>query len=311
MLGVVVVACATLVALWTTGVISKATFGLVAPRSTRGLVAVPIAPRAIPAYTRLTRDHFWDPVKNELTVTYLPPRAVTPDMLTKWTDIWGHVLDHDKPAGYVFTKADLFAEGTRAGLVAGIPAGKRAIRVQADKVEGLYGLQRGDRFDLVATLPIDAKGRAQNFGFAGAYAQQFALQAQLTNWQKQATVRVLVQNGAVVEPLSARQIPVYATTMTQGAITRMRPIQEVVIAIAPGEVARLTEAMAVDATISAVPRSGQPDDPKNSVTPELSPVSPFSAPGLGLGGSDASSGGLAMVEAISGSKRELTAVVTK
>jgi hypothetical protein len=69
--------------------------------------------------------------------------------------------------------------------------------------------------------------------------------------------------------------------------------------------------MAVDATISAVPRSGQPDDPKNSVTPELSPVSPFSAPGLGLGGSDASSGGLAMVEAISGSKRELTAVVTK
>jgi hypothetical protein len=163
----------------------------------------------------------------------------------------------------------------------------------------------------VATLPIDAKGRAQNFGFAGAYAQQFALQAQLTNWQKQATVRLLVQNGAVVEPLSARQIPVYATTMTQGAITRMRPIQEVVIAIAPGEVARLTEAMAVDATISAVPRSGQPDDPKNSVTPELSPVSPFSAPGLGLGSSDASSGGLAMVEAISGSKRELTAVVTK
>jgi Flp pilus assembly protein CpaB len=311
-LGVIAAACAVLAVLWATGVISKATFGLAAPVvSTRGLVAVPVAPRGVPAYTRLSRDHFWDPVKQQLTVTYLPPRSVTPDMLTKWTEIWGRVLNHEKPAGYVFTEADFLPKGTRPGLVAGIPEGKRAIRVQADKVDGLYGLEPGDRFDLVATLPIDAKGRAQNFGFAGAYAQQLALQAQLTNWQKQATVRVMVQNGVVVEPLTTRQVPVFASSLTQAAVTRMRPIQEVVIAIAPNEVAKLTEAMAVDAKISAVPRSGRPDDPKNSVTPNLSPVSPFTAPGLGVGGSDSSSNGLAMVEAISGSKRELTAVVTK
>jgi Flp pilus assembly protein CpaB len=307
-LGVVVLGAVALVVLWKTGVISRATFGAATTPSTRGLVAVPMTPRAIPAYTRVTRDDFWDPAGKRLTVTYLPPQAVTPDLLTKWSDIWGRVLDHDKPAGYVFTEADFLPKGTRAGLVAGIPAGKRALRVQADKVTGLYGLQRGDHLDLVATLPIDVKGRAQSFGFAGAYAQQLALQAQLTNWQKQATVRVMAQNAVVVEPLTTRQVPVYSSTLTQGAVTRLRPVQEVVIAVDPGDVARLTEALAVDAQISAVPRSGRPDDPAASVTPDLDPVSPFGGPGVAPG---AGAAGLTMVEAIAGSKRELTAVVAK
>ena len=298
--------------LWAAGVLTRETFGLVGPSPTRGMVAVPTPARNIPAYTKVTRDHFWDPVTKQLTVIYLPPRSVTPEMLVNFNQIFGRVLDHEKPAGYVFTEADFLPVGTRPGLVAGIPPGKRAIRVEADKVQGLFGLQPGDRFDLVATLPIDMKGRTQAFGFAGAYSEQLALQAQLTNWQKQATVRVMVQDGVVVEGVTTRQIPVYANTMTQGGITRMRPVQEGVIAIAPGEVARLTEALAVEAKISVVPRSGRPDDPKNSVTPNLSPVSPLRAPGQGTGGSGTTTdGGLAVVEAIAGSKRELTAVVTR
>lgn len=294
------------VALWVTGVIGPATFGFASTPSTRGLVAVPAPPRPIPAFTKITRDHFWDPVAGQLNVIYLSPRSVTPAMLVKWTDILGRVLDHDKPAGYVFTESDFLPSGTRPGLVAGIPSGKRAIRVAADKVEGVYGLLPGDRFDLVATLPIDAKGRAQAFGFAGPYAQQLALQAQLTNWQKQATVRVIVQNGVVVEPLTTRQIPMYSTTLTQGGITRMRPVQEAVVAVDPDEVVRLTEAIAVDATIAVVPRSGRPDDSPTSRTPDRRPVSPF---GAGLG--DGRPGEVTMVEAISGSKRDLTAVIAK
>lgn len=315
-LGAALTAAASLGALWYFGLLDLSKFRGPAVRSTAGLVAVPIPARTIPAYTKVTRDHFWDPKNGQLTVVYLPPKSVTPEMLSSLSDILGRVLDHDKPAGYVFTESDFLPKGTREGLVAGIPAGKRAIRVPADKVEGLYGLRVGDRFDLVATLPIDSGrgGGAQSFNFGGLYGQQLSLQARLSNWQKQATVRVMVQNGVVVEPMTTRQIPIFNNTLTQGGITRMRPVQEIVIAVDPEEVARLTEAMAVDAKISTVPRSGRPDDPVNSRTPDLRPVNPFSGPGSAAFGTTENHPGqnadppFSVVETIIGQKRELTAV---
>jgi Flp pilus assembly protein CpaB len=293
--------------------------------STDGMTPIPVPARAIPAYARVTRDHFWDPTNQRLTFIYLPANSVTPEMLTRLSDILGRVLDHEKPAGFVFTEADFLPSGTREGLVAGIPAGKRAIRVEADKVQGLYGLRAGDRFDLVATLPIEAGRGGQAFSNAGGvYGQQLALQAQLSNWQRQATVRVMVQNGVVVEPMITRQVPVFSRTLTQGGITRMRPVQEIVIAVDPDEVARLTEAIAVGAEISTVPRSGRPDDPPSSITPDLRPVSPFTGPTVASiseppGTADApapgapsqGTGPFTMVETISGSARELKAVPSR
>jgi Flp pilus assembly protein CpaB len=273
--------------------------------SMAGLVAVPTPARAIPAYTRVTRDHFWNPATGQLAVVYLPPQAVTKEMLTRLPDVLGRVLNHDKAPGYVFTDADFMPDGTREGLVAGIPAGKRAIRIPADVVDGLFGLNSGDRFDLVATMPID-EGRAgggQAFDFGGVFADQLALEARLSNWQKQATVQVLAQNGVIVEAMTTRQIPVVQTSVAEGARTRTRPVQEVVIAVEPTEVAQLTEAMAVGAKIWMVPRSGRPDDPMTSKTPELRPVSPFSN-----GSGSRGEGSYKVVETIMGQRRELTAV---
>jgi hypothetical protein len=190
--------------------------------------------------------------------------------------------------------------------VGGIPAGKRAIRVDSEKVEGLAGLRSGDRFDLVSSLALDNKVGQNAFAVGGSYAPQLSLQAGLTNWQKQATVHVIVQNGVVVEPITTREVPVFSRTLTQGGITRMRPVQEAVLAVDPDEVVRLTEAMAVEAQISTVPRSGRPDDPVDSITPDLRPVNPFTN---ASGTSGVSPGGsFSMVERINGSKRELTAV---
>ena len=300
------------------------TFGLVDlskfrsnERSTAGLVAVPTPARTIPAYTRVTRDHLWDPANGRLAMIYLPPRAVTREMLVNISDVIGRVLDHDKGPGYVFTESDFLPRGTREGIVAGIPAGKRAVRISADKVDGLYGLHAGDRFDLLATMPIDASqsGGGQTFNFAGVYGQQLALQARLSNWDKQATVRVIVQSAVIVQPMTTRGIPIYQTSLTEGSATRVRPVQEAVIAIDPDEVALLTEAMAVDAKLTTIPRSGRPDDPLNSRTPDLSPVSPFTRPGDG--GLRAAEPGVAtdgnakdfsVVETILGQKRALTAV---
>ncbi len=300
--------------LWAAGFIDTSRFRP-AGRSTAGLVAVPVPARNIPAYAKLTRDHFWNPQTQQLTVVYLPPESVSPVMLTKLGDVLGRVLDHEKPAGFVFTEEDFLPRGTREGLVAGIPSGKRAIRVESEKVDGLFGLRPGDRFDLVATLPIDtSRGGSQAFDVGGTYGSQMALQARLSNWQKQATVQVMVQNGVIVEPMVTRQVPVFSRSLTQGGITRMRPVQEVVIAIDPDEVARLTEAMAVGATISTVPRSGRPDDPVDSVTPNLRPVNPFTGPGMTATaspfdtGAPAAGAPFSMVERITGAQRELTAV---
>jgi Flp pilus assembly protein CpaB len=282
------------------------------------MVAVPISATRIPAYTRVTRDHLWNPNTQNLAVVYLPKEQVTPETFTQINQILGRVLDHDKQPAFTFTEADFLPRGTRAGLVGGIPAGKRAMRVDAAKVQGLVGLNPGDRFDLVATIPIDpTASTTQTFQVAGVYGQQLALQNQLTNWQKQATVRVLVQNGMIVEPMASRNVPVNVNTLTQGMVTRNKVVQEIVIAVDPEEVARLTEAMAVSAEINSVPRSGSPDDPEDSITPDLQPWNPF----VGLVGNNVASqeapvGGLApgvasgpftTVETIVGSKREMVA----
>jgi Flp pilus assembly protein CpaB len=234
-------------------------------------------------------------------------------MLDKLADVIGRVLAHDKNPGYVFTEADFLPKGTREGVVAGIPAGKRAVRISADKVEGLYGLHSGDRFDLLATMPVDAaRGGAQAFDVAGVYGQQLAMEARLSNWQKQATVRVLVQSGVIVEAMATRGVPMFQSSLTEGGVTRVRPVQEAVIAINPEEVARLTEAMAVNATITAVPRSGRPDDQIDSRTPDLHPVNPFTGPASDasptLDPDGAGTAPFTVVETIMGQKRELTAV---
>ena len=136
----------------------------------------------------------------------------------------------------------------------------------------------------------------------------------LQDWQKQATVRVMVQNGIIVEPMATRGVPMFQNSLTEGGVSRVRPVQEVVIAISPEEVTRLTEALAVDAKITAVPRSGRSDDAADSRTPDLRPVSPFTSPGSAgsaAAGPDAGAHDATpfrVVETIMGKKRELVAV---
>ena len=290
--------------------------GSVVHLPTEGLVAVPVSAQSIPAYTKLTRDHIWNAQKGEMAFAWLPPEQVTASMKTNLKEVFGRVLARDKAAGYVFTDADFLPKGTRPGLVGGIPPGKRAVRVEAGQVEGLYGLNPGDRFDLLGTLPIELKGGDTSLEVAGAYGKQLALQANLTNWAKQATVRVLVQNGVLVQPLTTRQIPLSMNTLTQGLVVKKKPVQEIVIAVDPDEVAPLTEAMALKAQITTVPRSGHPDDPKESHTTESQPWNPFGST-MALGQDVQSktnkekhpSGSLTFVERVNGSgERELVAV---
>lgn len=293
----------TLAGLWAFGAVNLDRLGFGPSRS--GMIAIPTPSREIPPYAKVTREYLLDQTGN-LSVMYLPPDAVTPHMYAQLGDILGRVTKKAKPPGYVFTEADFLPKGSRAGVVAAVPPGKRGIRIEADQVHGLYGLNIGDRFDLVATIPIDAQKGTKGLKIGGAYQEVLTLQAELTNWMKQATVRVLVQNGQLVEPLTTRAIPVSTNSLTQGSVTRTKPIQEYVIAVDPQEVALLTQAMAVKAQINAVPRSGQPGDPEDSRTPDLVPWHPYGGlAGTGDSASDAFGKipKLTMVETISGRKK--------
>lgn len=158
----------------------------------------------------------------------------------------------------------------------------------------MHGLQPGDRFDVVSALPV--KTDQHDLGktaLGGPFGILFQLDAKLSNVFKQASIRVLVQNGVAVTAVLTRQEPKAYSSLTQGTRTPNIPVQEIVIALDPQEVAPLTEAMALEAEIIVVPRSGRPEDPTDSVTPESEPRSLFG--GLvtaltGLGRGDRSEG---------------------
>jgi Flp pilus assembly protein CpaB len=256
-------AAATVGGLWAAGV--DLPF-LDAGPDTRGMVAVPLTTRPIPAYTKVTRDYLLIPDKGIPKYMYLPPEMVKQmGVITAFNQITGRVLDHEKPPGYPFTEHDFLPKGTRPGLVAGIPSGKRAITVDVTRIQGIAALRVGDRLDLLSSQPVDMQKALQGRGNAmGVSSVQVGLMAQT----KQANVRVLVQNGALVAPVTTRVIPISSNSLTQGAVTRTKPIQEAVIALDPEEIAPLTEALAVEASITCVARSGLPDDPgPASVTP--------------------------------------------
>jgi len=270
-----------------------------------GKVAVPASARKIPAYTKISLVDVWNTKSDDLALKFLDPeRLKDGEVLVNLSDILGRVLDHEKPPGFVFTESDFLPKGTRPGLVAGIPAGRRAMRVELNHVRGLFGLSPGDRFDIVSTLAIASDPVQDLRRLGGAYGDRLAMEATLAGTGKQATVRVVVQNGIVVTPVQTIEVPMSSASLTRGAKVSAKPIQEVVIAIRPEEVAALTEAMELEAELAVVPRSGRLDDPKDSLTPDRVPRNPFAA------STDGSSSSLRFVETIDDKKREIVPVRT-
>ena len=103
-----------------------------------GMVPVPICGRVIPAYTMVTRDYIWDTKANSLSVVWVPREAVHTDVFTQLGKILGRVTAREKAAQYLFKEADFLPEGTRPGLSAGVPPGKRAMTIEAGKLNGIY-----------------------------------------------------------------------------------------------------------------------------------------------------------------------------
>jgi Flp pilus assembly protein CpaB len=254
-------------ALWAAGVVDLSAWRREGVPT--GWIAVPASAQEIPAYTKLTRQYILEAETGKMKFIHLPPSDVRPEMILDYTKVLGRILDHDKPAGYVFTEADFLPKGARAGLVAGIPSGKRSFTLPADKLAGVFGLKVGDHIDLLSTTPIDAaKG-----GHSGM-SRVLSTQAQMAAMQKRASVRVLAQDAVIVSPVTSRNKPITSRSLTNGSQTRTVPVQEIIVAVDPAEVAPISEAVSMDMEITCVARSGLRDDPGPAIqTPGADPLS--------------------------------------
>jgi hypothetical protein len=138
----------------------------------------------------------------------------------------------------------------------GTPQGKRAITLDAGKLKGVHELKEGDHVDLLASVPVDMPGASgSNSGRPGTNVVATPDVALLP---KRSLVRPLVQDGVVVTPVKVRNVPTTSGSLTQGRIMRNMPVQEIVLAVDPEEVAPLAEAMDLKYEITCVARSGRP-----------------------------------------------------
>lgn len=221
-----------------------------------GWIPIPICARPIPAYTTVTRDYLIDPKTGRWLVDYRPPEAVPKSAITDISKIRGRVTAREKAAPFYFGEADFLPEGTRPGVVGGTPHGKRAITLDAGKLKGVHELKEGDHVDLLASIAVDMPGTGRsNFGRSGT---SVLATPDTTLLPKRSIVRPLVQDGVVVAPVRTRNAPISASSLTQGTTTRTMPVQEIVLAVDPQEVAPLAEAMDLKYEITCVARSGRP-----------------------------------------------------
>jgi len=282
-----------------------------------GTVRVLVPGRTIPAYAKLTRDDLWDSARGNFAYMDIDESLIeSAGVLVSSGDLIGRVLRRDKKPGYVFTERDFLPVGTRPGFSAGIPPGKRALRVEVDRVAGIVGLMPGDRFDIVSAMEVEGPGSTTSPSFVGLYKDQMTARSQRST-QRAARVRALVQNGVVVSPLESRAVPITSSSITRGPTTKTIPVQEMIIALDPDEVAPFMEAIAIGADLQCLARSGHPEDPRDSITPSSDPYPAATAsaalPGdlMSADGSPVSGpGDLRVVESIDGSGRTLVPVPT-
>ena len=222
-------------------------------------VELPLCAQPIPAYTRVTKEYLVDPHTRHFLLSHGPAKDVPAGALVKLSDILGRVTARPKPPGYDFHERDFLPKGTLPGVVGAIPPGKRAYTLDLAKVNGMYDLQQGDHFDLLASIPVDmpgAKGSAAGHNGLNVVASPAAALL-----PKRSVVRPLVQDGVLIVPMRIRRKPITSNTLMAGTTVRTVPVEEAIVAINPDEVARLEEAVGMKYDITCAAQTGQPSPP--------------------------------------------------
>ena len=112
--------------------------------------------------------------------------------------ILGRVLARDVGVGYLFREDDFLPAGTREGVAGGVPAGKLALAVPPGRISGLQLLKSGDRFDLLATMPVDLRRELPQLRVGLGQDSIEGRDRLLGSLQRRATVQVIAEDAALV-----------------------------------------------------------------------------------------------------------------
>jgi Flp pilus assembly protein CpaB len=263
-----------------------------------GKVAVPIAVRFVSAYGEIVHDDLYDVRTRDLRFAFLTPEEVkSQNIIVDASELFGRVVERDRPVGQFFRQEDLAPRGTPPGLTAGVPFGKRAFAIAADKLVGSGALRHGDHLDLMASIPLSLEKQSQ--GGAG-WLPTGGLDAASLQMEKQAEIRVVVHDAVVVAPVGVPQVA-SSTTGTMAAREAESPdhsAEELVLAVSVDEVAKLAEAVSLGLKLTVASRSGVVVDPAappvaDRPTTQEKPITEF-RPLAKLG----------MIETMNGAKRQ-------
>ena len=192
-------------------------------------------------------------------------REVTREgLVIDYSKIIGRVTLHEMPAIHNFHESDFAPVGTRPGISAGVPLGKRAYTFNASGLDGcVYQLKQGDHVDLMVSVPVDMPGGGRSGPMGGS-----VVATPDTLLRPKRTLEIpLVQDGVVVSPVTPRVTQATSSSIMNGATIRNMRVEEIVIAVAPAEVAPLDEAKALKHKLTCVARSGLPESVPAPVVP--------------------------------------------
>ena len=233
-----------------------------------GRIPVPCCLHTIPAYTLVTPGYVTTPDTGD---RWMEPGKIPKTVITDRRQIFFRVASRQKEMGYLFSEEDFTPKGTRPGVAAGVPEGKRAITLQADKLDGVYGLALGDHVDLVASIPVD---KLSSFGGAdwsrlpaSAQTQAQVVPRDDKTKEKRTETRMLARDAVLVTPVTTRLKSITSSSLTQGTTVRQVPVHEIVLAVDEDEVAPLTDAMGLAVAITCVAHSGRPEDKNRNAVP--------------------------------------------
>jgi len=216
-----------------------------------GMVRVVVTPRETIPYTELHLSQLVPGGARQPRTILLAEEQVNDLKILATADqVVGRVVRRAKSPGTFFTENDFFPIGTPGGLAAAVPSGQVAYTVDASKMNGIAGLGLGDRFDLIATRPVDFQKMAQRIG-AKDLAVSSAIRQGALRLDASAHTQVVLRGATLIAPPGSSAMRMHGT-VTGG---KKQDIQSpMVIAVAPAEITKLSEVLATDTQLTAILR---------------------------------------------------------
>ncbi|RCS54466.1 hypothetical protein DTL42_04810 [Bremerella cremea] len=217
-----------------------------------GMVEVVVTPRETIPYTEIHLATLTPTgARQPRTILLAKEQVEDLNILATADEVVGRVVRRTKSPGTFFTADDFFPLGTASGLAAAVPLGKVAFTIDAARLDGVAGLGLGDRFDLLATRPIDFQKIAQRIG-ARDLAVSSAIRQGALHLNGTAHTEVLLRGATVLAPPGSPAMHFHGTARTGSKKREMS--DPMVIAVTPAEITRLSNELATDTQLTAILR---------------------------------------------------------